>query len=64
MPKTYDTSRVPFLNFFPMSVPDDVDVTSLPQQKQEQFQEFRCNSLGRGSIYDSTAGNLTKYTKP
>jgi hypothetical protein len=28
----------------------------MPAQKQEQFQEMRCSSAGRGSMYDSVVG--------
>jgi len=28
----------------------------MPEEKQEQFQELRCGSTGRGSVYDSVAG--------
>lgn len=35
---------------------DDGDIESLPQEKQEQFQEMRCSSMGRGSMYDSVVG--------
>jgi hypothetical protein len=35
---------------------DGGDVESMPEEKQEQFQEMRCGSMGRGSVYDSVAG--------
>eukprot|EP00877_Chromochloris_zofingiensis_P012320 jgi/Chrzof1/7341/Cz02g20090.t1 len=35
---------------------DEGDVSSWKEAKQEQFQENRCHSTGRGSIYDSVAG--------
>lgn len=38
---------------------DGGDIESLPAEKQEQFQEMRCGSTGRGSVYDSVAGGHT-----
>eukprot|EP00775_Hariotina_reticulata_P003629 gene3629-3891_t len=35
---------------------DNADIESMPEDKQEQFQEIRCGSTGRGSVYDSVAG--------
>jgi hypothetical protein len=35
---------------------DGGDIESMPDEKQEQFQEMRCGSMGRGSVYDSVAG--------
>lgn len=35
---------------------DGGDIESMPEEKQEQFQEMRCGSMGRGSVYDSVAG--------
>jgi hypothetical protein len=39
-----------------LSSADGGDIESMPEEKQEQFQEMRCGSMGRGSVYDSTAG--------
>ncbi|WIA32303.1 hypothetical protein OEZ86_003146 [Tetradesmus obliquus] len=35
---------------------DGGDIESMPEEKQVQFQEMRCGSMGRGSVYDSVAG--------
>jgi hypothetical protein len=34
----------------------DAEIDSLPEEKQVQFQEMRCAATGRGSMYDSVAG--------
>lgn len=36
----------------------DAEIESLPEEKQVQFQEMRCAAAGRGSMYDSVAGEL------
>lgn len=37
-------------------VADGADITSMSQEKQEQFQALRCSSTSRGSVYDKVAG--------
>jgi hypothetical protein len=38
----------------------DAEIDSLPEEKQVQFQEMRCAATGRGSMYDSVAGETKK----
>jgi hypothetical protein len=38
----------------------DAEIEALPEEKQVQFQEMRCAAAGRGSMYDSVAGEICK----